>query len=118
MDQPVKPSIVSRVKDAFRSLGAAGPLTILATALPGIGGLVLLGGIAAIAPALREHLLIGLFVYWLGFAVLGGLAVLPSYACSGLGGWAFGFGIGFPAAMAGLTSAAIMGYLISYRIAG
>lgn len=107
-----------RIVTWVRRLGPAGPLTFLVVALPGIGGLVLLGLLTRIAPWLREHTALGLVMYFAGFCLLGGVAILPSYACSGLGGWTFGLAVGFPAAMASLTAAAVVGYLWAKRLAG
>lgn len=62
---------------------------------------------------LRGHETEGLLLYSLAFAVAAGLAFLPSYASSILGGWAFGFAWGFPGALFGFTGGAIIGYGVS-----
>ena len=52
----------------------------------------------------------------LGFAVLAGFALLPTYASAALGGWAFGFGPGLVLAMLGFAAGSLIGY-ISGRLA-
>jgi uncharacterized membrane protein YdjX (TVP38/TMEM64 family) len=52
------------------------------------------------------------------FSVLGGFALVPTYANSLLAGHAFKFAIGFPVVMAGLCGAAFIGFTIAKRIAG
>ena len=55
----------------------------------------------------------GLFIYAACFALSAGLALLPTYAQSILGGWAFGLARGFPAALCGF----IFGSLVAYAVA-
>lgn len=112
------PRFLARLSAAFHRLGAAGPLAIVMTCLPAVGTLLLLGVVRALAPWLHDHLVAGLLFYCIGFWIAGGLALLPTYANSGLGGWTFGFALGFPAALAGLLGAALVGYNLSYRITG
>jgi uncharacterized membrane protein YdjX (TVP38/TMEM64 family) len=99
-------------------LGPAGPLAVLAGTFPPLGGFVLIGFIAKIAPWLREHQGLGLLIYVGGFSMLAALALLPTYACSILGGWTFGFWIGFPASMAAFCGASLLAYLVNGRAAG
>jgi uncharacterized membrane protein YdjX (TVP38/TMEM64 family) len=54
----------------------------------------------------------------LGFAILGGISVLPTYAFSILVGWSFGFAIGFPVATAGHVAAAFVGAEIARHVSG
>jgi uncharacterized membrane protein YdjX (TVP38/TMEM64 family) len=107
-----------KFKAFVKRLGPAGPLALLAATFPPIGGFVLIGRISRIAPWLREHRGPGLFIYVGGFAVLAALSMLPTYAASMLGGWAFGFAVGFPASMISFCLAALMAYVISARAAG
>jgi uncharacterized membrane protein YdjX (TVP38/TMEM64 family) len=46
------------------------------------------------------------------------LSVLPTYALSILAGWSFGFGVGYPAALAGIGGAALVAYAIARRASG
>ncbi len=102
----------------FRRLGPAGPLAVVAVALPGLGGFALLGSITWIAPWLRSQGMAGVTEYAIGYALASGFAVLPTYAQSVVGGWAFGFALGFPAAMGGVFGAATIGYVIARRATG
>jgi len=49
--------------------------------------------------------------------VLSGLALLPTYAQAILGGWAFGIGVGLPAALAGFFGGSLIGYAVASRFA-
>jgi uncharacterized membrane protein YdjX (TVP38/TMEM64 family) len=106
----------------FRRLGPAGPLAVVAASAPAIPGFALLGSMYWIAPWLREHPIQGLSVYILGYAVLGGLALMPTYAHSVLGGWAFGSTLGLPvalaAAMTAFGAAASLAYAIGRLASG
>ncbi len=105
-------------KKLVRRLGPAGPLALIAATLPALGGFLLLGTLAIVGPWLREQHGVGLLLYAVGFAVCAGLAILPTYAQSILGGWAFGFACGYPAAMGAIVAAAYIGYLVGLRAAG
>jgi len=101
--------------------GRLGPTTVLAgvaVALPALGGFGLLYYINPAADWLRGHDGAGVVVYAVGFAVFAGLALLPTYAQAILGGWAFGFGVGFPAALAGFVGASLIGYAVARRASG
>jgi uncharacterized membrane protein YdjX (TVP38/TMEM64 family) len=115
---PETPPTTTQPATLFRRLGAAGPLAILSGTLPPLGGFVLIGSIGKIAPFLRTHQTTGLLLYIAGFSTLAALALLPTYACSVLGGWTFGFAIGFPASMTAFCGASLLAYLINRRAAG
>ena len=102
----------------YRRLGPAGPLAVLAATLPAIGGFALLGLAWKFAPWLRDQQAVGLVLYIVGFAVLSGLAVLPTYAQAGVGGAVFGLAAGVPAAIAGYVGGAAIGYVIARRASG
>lgn len=102
----------------FRRLGPAGPLAAIAAIMPAIGGFLLLGFINRLGPWLQSHGEAGVAIYVAGFAILSGFALLPTYALAILGGWAFGFAVGFPAAMAGFLGGALIAYVIARRAAG
>lgn len=101
----------------FKKLGAAGPLALVAAALPAVAGVALLGSLNTVGPWLRSHEEAGFALYVAAFAVLAGLALLPTYAQSILGGWAFGFALGFPGALAGFLGGATIGYIVARRAA-
>lgn len=103
----------------FRRLGPAGYLAIIAASLPAIGGFVLIGFSGNyVAPWLRQHGTYGPVIYAAGFTVLAGFALLPTYAQSLLGGWAFGLKVGLIGALAGFAGASCIAYVIARRAAG
>ncbi|MCK4340506.1 MAG: TVP38/TMEM64 family protein [Phycisphaerae bacterium] len=107
-----------RFSTLFRRLGPAGPLAVVSATLPALGGLVLLGMLTSIEPHLKAYREVGLVLYVLGFALLAGLAILPTYAQSVLGGWVYKFPLGFPAALGGVLGGALIGYGVGLRAAG
>jgi uncharacterized membrane protein YdjX (TVP38/TMEM64 family) len=111
------PVVERTVWETFRSAGAAGPLALLAVTLPAVGGFVLLARIDPVAEWLRSNEGMGIVIYSCAFAVLSGLAILPTYAQAALGGWAFGLAGGFPAAILGIVGGALIGRLIASRAA-
>ena len=102
----------------FRQIGPAGPVALIATAMPAVGAVVLLMVAPHIVRWLHAHGLAGALVFMIAYAVLCGFALLPTYASSILGGWTFKFAIGFPAVMAGIGGAAVIAYTLSHRIVG
>lgn len=105
-DAPRQDSVGSIV----RKLGPASALAIGALAFPPIGGMLILVYIDTIARWFETHGAAGVWLYAAGFALFAGLALLPTYAQSILGGWAFGVAGGFPAALGGFVGGAIIGY--------
>lgn len=69
-------------------------------------------------PWLKSHGYEGLVMYSIAFALLGGFALLPTYAQSALGGFAFGVAPGIPAALLGFVGGAVIGYEIARRASG
>lgn len=109
----------NKTKVYFRRLGPAGYLAIIAASLPAIGGFVLLGLSGEyVAPWLRQHGTYGPVIYAAGFTILAGFALLPTYAQSLLGGWAFGLKVGLIGALSGFAGASCIAYLIARRAAG
>lgn len=102
----------------FKRSGAAGPLAVVASVMPAIGGFALLGSLNIVGPWLQSHGIGGVFLYAAAFAILAGLALLPTYAQAVLGGWAFGFAAGYPAALAGFFGGALIGYGIAWGATG
>lgn len=106
------------VGDVMRRLGPAGLIAGFACVAPAIGGFILLARLDAVATWLHELGPRAPLVYAGGFALLAGLALLPTYAQAILGGWTFGFAIGFSAAWMGFVGGAIIGYAIAARASG
>ena len=93
-------------------------MALLATLMPAVGALVLAGFVHEIAPWLKSHGLLALALFVPAFAILGGFALVPTYANSILAGWTFGFAIGFPVVLLGLLGAGAISYLVARRISG
>jgi uncharacterized membrane protein YdjX (TVP38/TMEM64 family) len=108
---PAIPPAGDSAGKVIRELGPAAILAAMASTLPPIGSLVLFTYIDTVGTWLRQHES-GVGIYIAGFAVLAGLALLPTYASAILGGWAFGLKLGFPAAMAGFLGASLIAYAI------
>ena len=98
--------------------GRLGPAAAATAFLPPLGSMVLLGTMNQSAPWLQAHAETGLAIFVVGFAVLGGLALLPTYGPSVLGGWAFGVTAGIIATLAGFMGAAAIGFAIAQRVSG
>lgn len=99
-------------------LGLAGPLAMGALVLPPLGSIVLFMTMGTTGPWLQSHAEIGVVMYVVAFAILAGLALLPTYAQSALGGFAFGVTLGIPAALFGFAGGAFIGYTIAGRATG
>lgn len=113
LPEPVPPAAPS-----LRDLGRAGALGLVWAVLPGVLGVTLLASIGAVSDWLVARGPWGLPIYALAFAASAGLGLLPTYAQAILGGWVFGFALGFPAALLGFTLAALVGYLLARWVAG
>jgi uncharacterized membrane protein YdjX (TVP38/TMEM64 family) len=94
-------------------------MAVIATVLPLAGAAVLVAFAARLAPWLRDQGLFGMAGFVAAFSVLGGLALVPTWANSILGGWVYHrFIIGFPIVMAGLGGAAIISYGLARLFGG
>ncbi len=92
------------------------PLAIVSLVLPPLGAALLIGYLSRLAPWLQSHGTWGVALYVAGFTVLGGFALLPTYAPAILGGWAFGDRVGLPAALAGFVLASALNYAWAHRM--
>lgn len=117
-EAPREPAAALNAGVILRKLGPLGPLTLVAMTLPAIGGFLLLYKTQELAPWLRGHGAMGAVCYAAGIAVASGLALLPTYAQSLLGGWAFGVAGGGAAALSGIVLGALIAYGIARRSAG
>jgi len=102
---------------AFRRLGAAGPVAIVLSFWPPLGGFLLLATLTTFAPWLREHAGLGLLVYFSLTVLLVGFSFLPTFACAIFAGWAFGFAQGSAIALVSLTIASLVAYALGRWIA-
>lgn len=108
-----KPGLVA----FFKRLGPAGILAIAWTAMPPLGGILLLAYIGPISQWLQDHQISGVFLYSVIFMFSAGFGALPTYSQALLGGWAFGPVVGFLAAWAGFVGASLIGYTIARTVA-
>jgi uncharacterized membrane protein YdjX (TVP38/TMEM64 family) len=106
-----RPSVLKR-------LGFVGILGVIALFAPPLGSIALFATMGTTGPWLRGHAEIGVVIYVIAFAVLAGLALLPTYAQSALGGFAFGIVWGIPAALLGFAGGAAIGYAVASRASG
>ncbi len=83
---------------------------------PPLGSILLLGYLTSVAGWLRDQGATGVLWYVGAFAVLAGLALLPTYAQALLGGYVFGFEVGLLAALAGFCGGSIIAYEIARRL--
>lgn len=116
--EPTLGEVAAHTRTLLRRLGPGGPLALLAATLPMIGFVTLAFLFNTLGPWLRAHDGLGVLIYVLGFAGCAGLAIFPTHIQAALGGWAFGFGVGLPAALAGILGAALLGYVIALRATG
>lgn len=100
-----------------RRLGAAGPVAIVLSFWPPLGGFILLASLTSLGPWLRAHGAEGMLIYFLFTGVLMGISFVPTYSCAILAGWAFGFAVGWPLAMVTITAASLLAYAIGRWIA-
>ncbi len=100
----------------FKRLGPAGFLAIAWTAMPPLGGFLLLAFIGDISAWLETHKIMGVVLYAVLFMFSAGFGALPTYSQALLGGWAFGPVVGFLAAWAGFVGASLIGYTIARTI--
>lgn len=104
----------------LKRLGPTAVLGLMATFLPPLGSIALFTAMATtnIGPWLKSHGFAGVAAYVAAFALAAGCALLPTYAQSALGGYAFGLAIGAPAALLGFAGGAIIGYELAARASG
>lgn len=111
--RPRETSLASVAASYFKRLGPAAVLAIGSATLPVLGSFVLFYYINQLGDFLKESGTTGAVYYVVGFALLSGAAVLPTYASAVLGGWAFGFARGLPAALLGFAGGSLIGYGIA-----
>ncbi len=107
---PVSGEPPETLSSVARKLGPFSFLAAFACFMPGIAGLILLSNLDVAGNWLRSHGDAGIALYIVAFMVLAGLAFLPTVSQAVLGGWAFGFVTGFPAALLGFFGGSLIGY--------
>ena len=100
----------------MRRLGASGPVAVALSFLPPLGGFVLLAALTSLGTQLRQYPETGWLGYFVATGLLMGLSLVPTYSCAILAGWAFGFALGCPLAVAAITAASVIAYAIGRGI--
>ncbi len=115
---PVPDGRWARLKTTMRKLGPAGIMGIFAACMPAIGLTVMCVLLQKLADWLRGHGGVGITVYIVYFWVFGGLALLPTYAQSILGGYTYHFRIGLTLAVCSILGALLVSYTVARITAG
>lgn len=97
---------------------ASGILALVWGTLPGILGVTLVVSVADAEAFFTRFGDSAFLVYAMGFAVLAGLGLLPTFAQAFAGGWILGFNRGVAGAGLGIALAAILGFTVSRLVAG
>lgn len=93
-------------------------MALLATVMPALGAFAVAAVAHPLSRLMRAHVAMSLGPYVIAFSVLGGFALVPTYANSFLAGWTFGFVIGFPAVMIALLLAGLISYGLANMLSG
>lgn len=107
----------SKPPGLMRRLGASGPVAIVLSFWPPLGGFILLATLTSFGPWLRAHDSLGWLTYFLVIGLLLGVSFVPTYSAAILAGWAFGFAVGWPLAMVTITLSSLLAYAIGRWIA-
>lgn len=98
-----------------KGLGRATPVAIYATALPILGSLSVVTLGPLLAYWLRDLGIWGVVIFTIAFAILGALALAPTYSTALMAGFCFGFALGFPAVVIGTVAGAVLCYFGARR---
>lgn len=118
MSKAPRDALTTELLGIYRRLGPAGPLTIASAVLPFVGTVTIISLVHRLSPWLRDQGELGLAIYIGGFAILAGLALLPTQAQTLVGGWAFGFATGLAATMTGVAASSLIAYMIARFASG
>jgi len=123
-DTPATEPEHESIGQVAKRLGPAAWLGVAWTVLPATSWMWFVALIPAISGFLKGEgdtgngrLALGIGAYVLLFAISAGLGIVPTLTQAALGGYAFGVWIGGAAALAGITIAALIGFLLSEKIA-
>ncbi|MEA2735319.1 MAG: hypothetical protein QOE14_1770 [Humisphaera sp.] len=100
-----------------KGLGRATPVAIVAIALPVMGSLAVMAIGLPLAYWLRAQGGWGVVIFTVAFAILGALALAPTYSTALIAGWTFGFALGFPAVVIGTVCGALLCYAFARKYA-
>jgi uncharacterized membrane protein YdjX (TVP38/TMEM64 family) len=111
--------LLEKIIAYLKEFGKLTPIAFLTTFMPMIGGWTMALFFAIpLGNWLKANWEIGIWLYFFGVLLFCGLALLPTNVIGIVAGWAFGFGAGITALMAGIVSAATLSFLIHTRIVG
>lgn len=123
--EALTPTLIASSRHAevnrFKRFGATGVLGAATLILPFVGLSVLLVYRDRFDASLHDRLQsspVWALAAVAAFTFLGGFGLLPTAALSVFTGWAFGFGLGCPTAVAGFAGAAWVNYAVARRTAG
>ena len=111
---PVRPSAPG--PGWIRRLGAAGPVAVLLSFAPPLGGIALLSVLTWSGGWLRLHPETGWLVYATAAALLIGFSFVPTFSCAIIAGWAFGFLGGWLISVVAVTAGAVLAYALGRGI--
>lgn len=112
------PSLADQVGDVWRRLGPVGVLGAVWSVLPGVCGILLITYLGRVSKWLLDQgEARAVAIYIAAFILSAGLGLMPTYAQAALAGWCFKVLLGFPAALAGFTGAAAVGYIVARTVA-
>jgi len=103
-------------KEVIRQLGPTAVLGAVWAIAPAVLGGLLLWNLDPISEWLRSMEPWGWLIYVVVFIFSAGVGFLPTYGQSLLGGWVFGFRLGFPGAMIGFVGGSVVGYFIAQTV--
>lgn len=113
---PAPLAAAASVAALLRQLGPTAILGALWTLCPAVLGTMLLIYLGGVAEWLRGLGPWGFAAYVAIFIFSAGVGFLPTYGQSFLGGWTFGFGVGFLGAMLGFVGGSLIGYAIARTV--
>lgn len=114
--QPDAQAAKAHRKEVIRQLGPTAVLGAVWAIAPAVLGGLLIWNLDPISEWLRSMEPWGWLIYVAVFIFSAGIGFLPTYGQSLLGGWVFGFAIGFPGAMIGFVGGSIVGYFIALSV--
>lgn len=106
----------------FKRLGPVGPVALISMTLPGVMGILLVIASIRYETAILHFVhgapVSAIVLYILGFAILAGFPILPTYSVSFLGGYIFKMQLGTGASLAGYVGAAMVSYGFLHLLSG
>lgn len=102
----------------IKQLGRLTPIAIISMVLPMAGSSLLVVFGYPIGNWMRQDQVTGSVAFLLGILIFCGFAIIPTNLIGVLGGWSFGFWLGFGLLAAGVVGAATIAFFINLKLAG